>query len=363
MIHRDELWLSDDTRGRGPSVETVVVYLVVPLFLTLVSAPYPDPREWLRAYAVNFIVGVCVAGTMQASYALVWPRLLTRRPAWPGQAGAHLVTVLFAVLAGGEVAIRLTVFLWDFDPARARASIHRVSLVVTLSLLTLLLVYDRLRARARASEEAAQAARLAAVRAQLDALVARTNPHFLFNSLNSVAALIPEDAARAEAMLERLSALFRYALEGARRPEVSLAEEVATARDYLEIEAIRFGERLGWSVEVAAGLDDAAVPPLCLQPLVENAILHGVAPRRGPGRVEVRVERHGDRLTIRVEDDGEAGGGSGGSRSALADLRTRLALLHGDAATLHAGPRDGGGWCARVELPLRRLARAEDAAS
>ena len=354
------LWAIRD--GLGVNVETIAIYVVAPLFLTIVSVHHGSLAFWLSSYVINLIVGTCIGTTMTLLYHHLWPRLLPRRPAWPAQVGAHLATALVGTFGGGEIALWLCVLLFRVDVDAGRASIHRTGFVVSLVVVGILVAYDRLRAQAQRSEQAAQAAQqaaqaaqLAAMRAQLDALVARTNPHFLFNSLNSVAALIPEDPARAEAMLERLAALFRYALDGARRREVTLREEIAIARDYLEIETIRLGDRLSSAVTIDGDVDAIAVPPLSLQPLVENAIVHGVAPRRGPGRVDIRIERAGDRVHLIVDDDGDGVATTAGSRSALADLRARLALLHGDAATLDAGPRHGGGWRARISLPARPL--------
>jgi LytS/YehU family sensor histidine kinase len=219
-----------------------------------------------------------------------------------------------------------------------------------------LLVRDRLRAQARRLQVREEQARLAAVQAELRALQARTNPHFLFNSLNSVAELIPEDPERAELMLEKLSAVFRYALEGSRRQTVPLAAEIAAVSTYLSVEAIRFGERLVTEVEVDPdpAVQDLLVPPLFLQPLVENAILHGIATRREKGVVHLQVVRREDRVVITVEDDGPgvAVTEPKGTGSALRDLQERLRLLYGSAATLSHGPRTPHGYRAEVVLPL-----------
>jgi two-component system sensor histidine kinase AlgZ len=219
-----------------------------------------------------------------------------------------------------------------------------------------LVVYDRLRGKARRLEVREQRARLAAVQAELRALQARTNPHFLFNSLNSVAGLIAEDPERAELMLEKLSAVFRYALEGSRRQTVPLAAELAAVSTYLGVEGIRFGGRLVTEIDIDQdpAVQDLPVPPLVLQPLVENAILHGIAVRQGPGVVTLRVARRDHQVVITVENDG---GGDAvveptGSHSALGDLQERLRLLYGSAATLRHGPRRPDGYRAELVLPL-----------
>jgi signal transduction histidine kinase len=191
--------------------------------------------------------------------------------------------------------------------------------------------------------------------AQLRALQAQLQPHFLFNTLNTIASLIPENPAVAEEMVESLADLLRAALRDGGQYEVALAREMELLDQYLRIQELRFEDRLRVRRSLQAGLSDTLVPPLLLQPLVENAIKHGVGPRPGGGAVSVRVERSGDHLVIVVEDDGPGftaqardGGGLG-----LANTRARLERLYGDAATLEARNGPGGGASVTVRLPLR----------
>jgi LytS/YehU family sensor histidine kinase len=214
--------------------------------------------------------------------------------------------------------------------------------------------YRRLRRRAREHELREESMRRQAMKAELAAIRARTDPHFLFNSLNTVAGLIEEDPQRAAQVLQRMAALFRYALDGSRAEHVSLGDEVRAVRTYLELEGLRFGDRLQWSVAVDEALFDWRVPSLLLQPVVENAVSHGIAPRRGPGRIEVRASARDGRLCIEVEDDGAEGPASArsGSGTALADLEDRLRLSYGRAASL-ARDRGGilGGYRVRIVVP------------
>jgi two-component system sensor histidine kinase AlgZ len=201
--------------------------------------------------------------------------------------------------------------------------------------------------------------RAAAVEARFQALQARTNPHFLFNTLNSIMSLISKDAEQAEHLLGRLSTLLRYSIEGADRSHISLGEELDAVRDYLSIEQLRLGERLRFTLSVADDVNLATrVPPMVLQPLVENAIVHAVARSVRGGSVLVGVNMASEqRVDLVVEDEGAPPDASPhvGTKTALSNLRERLRILYGEEATLTAGPRPAGGFRARVIIPNRRL--------
>jgi two-component system sensor histidine kinase AlgZ len=185
--------------------------------------------------------------------------------------------------------------------------------------------------------------------ARLAELQARIRPHFLFNTLNSAVALVREDPARAEAILEDLSDLFRHALvdlEGS----VTLAEEVALARRYLDIEQVRFGPRLQveWAVDASAA--QARVPPLLLQPLVENAVKHGVEPSVDGAQVRISTQRRGGTVVIKVTNTVPAGQGRAGQGVAQANVRDRLRLLHDVQGQFQSALRDGV-YQVRMEVP------------
>jgi two-component system sensor histidine kinase AlgZ len=337
-------------------LEAAVIALVVPLVLLLVDGNWRGgwPRL-LSRYLQNLIIFAGIGGSIAGLYRFVWSRL-TKRPSPLKRALAHGITVLAGVLGGGEVAARTIALAWQVPLGHIRPTVLRFGLFVSVSVVATLLVYDRLRAHAQQSQRREEQARLAAAQAELRALQARTNPHFLFNSLNSVAGLIQEDPERAEQMLEKLSAVFRYALEGSRRQTVPLRAEIDAVTTYLGVEAIRFGDRLVIEVDVDPDprVQELLVPPLLLQPLVENAILHGIAPRRDRVAVSLKVGRRQDSVVITVEDDG-AGvdpAAPAGSGSALRELHERLRLLYGPAANLDHGPREPRGYRAEVVLPL-----------
>jgi sensor histidine kinase YesM len=191
--------------------------------------------------------------------------------------------------------------------------------------------------------------------AQLQALQAQLQPHFLFNTLNAIASLIPESPAAAEEMVESLADLLRASLRDGREHEIPLEREMEILDQYLRIQELRFQDRLRVRRALPAELAAALVPPLLLQPLVENAIKHGVAPRPGGGLVSVRAEGSRDQVVIVVEDDGPGftGAARDGAGLGLANTRERLERLYGDASALVVGDRPGGGASVTVRLPLR----------
>lgn len=189
--------------------------------------------------------------------------------------------------------------------------------------------------RSRAAERQSLELQVLAREAELRALQAQLDPHFLFNSLNSVAALIGTDSAAARRMCFLMSGFFRKSLGLARREAIPLAEEVYLAETYLAIEEVRFGNRLRARFDVAENAQTLAVPPLLLQPLVENAVHHGVAHLLEGGEVSLRARRSGDRLELMVENgcDPERPA-SRGAGVGLANVRARLDAQYGHRARL-----------------------------
>ena len=189
----------------------------------------------------------------------------------------------------------------------------------------------------------------AATAARLSELQSRIRPHFLFNTLNSAIALVRAEPAKAEALLEDLSDLFRHALID-QGESVTLAAEITLAQRYLAIEQVRFGERLQleWQLDPAA--NSARLPPLLLQPLVENAVKHGVEPSATGAHVKVSTQLRGSMVVIKVTNTVPAGQGECGNGVALANVRARLRLLHDVQGQFRAGLKNGV-YQVRIELP------------
>ncbi len=213
------------------------------------------------------------------------------------------------------------------------------------------------RKRYRERELAAAQLETQLAHAQLDALKAQLHPHFLFNTLHAIAVLVrKQDTQGSIRMLTGVSELLRLALENVGRQLVPLKQELDFVDRYLEIEKTRFQDRLVVEQRIAPDTLDAEVPNLLLQPLVENAIKHGIAPRASSGRIELEAQRMGELLRITVSDDG-CGLPESASKPwgvGCTNVSARLRQLYGDKARFALEPRTGGGVVARVELPFRR---------
>lgn len=205
------------------------------------------------------------------------------------------------------------------------------------------------------AERRAAAYRAEAQTAQLRALRYQVNPHFLFNTLNALSSLVlARRNADAERMILNLSTFFRSSLATDPLEDVPLGEEIALQKLYLEVEKVRFPERLIVDIDVPADLESLAVPGLILQPLVENAIKYGVSPARRPVTVRIAAKRRGAELHLFVEDDGEPAPGfkPEGAGVGLRNVCDRLAARFGDSGRCDYGPRPGGGFGVHLVIPV-----------
>ena len=222
------------------------------------------------------------------------------------------------------------------------------------------------RAQLAATEAQAQAARRTAVENQLKLLVSQLEPHMLFNTLANLRVLIGQDPQRAQAMLDHLNGFLRATLDASRSDSHALSAEFARIGDYLELMQVRLGPRLTGTLDLPDELSSLAVPPLLLQPLVENALKHGLEPSVTGGRIEVAARRDGHGLLLSVRDTGVGLGvnlgaaTAQGSRFGMQQVRERLAALYGNAASVElTTPDDGrGGALAVVRIPVAQTARA-----
>jgi two-component system sensor histidine kinase AlgZ len=285
--------------------------------------------DWLERVAI-VSSGALPATLAWLALACACNRLLARLPG-PAQQGV-------GVLLGAAAGLGACAVLALAGPTRSAPWVASALTGATLS--ALLVAALVLRAKGRMPAETA---------ARLAELQARIRPHFLFNSLNSAIALVREDPAKAETLLEDLSELFRHALVS-KGDAATLSEEVQVARHYLDIEQVRFGERLRveWAIDPEAG--KARVPALFLQPLVENAVKHGVEPSPTGADVKITTQRRGGVVVIKVTNTVPAGQGRPGHGVALDNVRDRLRLLHDVQAQFQTALIDGR-YQVRMEVP------------
>ncbi len=333
------------------------IYLLAPAAITTMTADsFADPRHLWLVYRFNLLATLCLGGLAHGLFA-VYGHGLNRRglaPVWRWLLPIAIVVV--SVLLGTELLLAaLNLLQWQINPP-PRVGVWIVGGTVTVALATIGLVTDRLRGERQRAELRSAHDQRARVSAQLEALRARLDPHFLFNGLNTVAALIPEDPEAAERAVEQLSMLLRRSLEHSLPDRVTLREELAYARAYLELERTRHGPRLALELEIPDALLGHPLPPFTLQPLLENAIKHGLGATLETTRITLRARLEGELLALEVHDDGPgvAAPAQPGAGTGHATLRQRLELLYGGRARLRAGPAPEGGYRARVELPRAR---------
>jgi sensor histidine kinase YesM len=284
-------------------------------------AVFPSPWKWILMVAT--LVGLTAVGSLIIGVMLAGMGFYRWGTFWPDFAWNLWIGSVVSLIVG------FSIFLYE----GIRSKIERTTL--------------QLRAKELEKERALKLA----TEAQLASLESRLHPHFLFNTLNSIAALIPEDPKRAERMVERLAALLRFALDAAGKRTVPLSSEIKIVMDYLEIEKERLGGRLDYSLDVPFETESLEVPPLSLQTVVENSVKHAIAPQRAGGTIRIKARAPQDRLLLEIWDSGPGfkleciPNGRG-----LANLQERLANLFGDSAALSVDVRDMGA-AVRISLP------------
>jgi len=330
-----------DLRNLGTLVRILLGANLFVAVGALVRSPRWDafPGEWLDAVSVaepHLVVEVTLLVALAP-----WLTTLSWRSA------AAIVLVLTVATGLLTDAITTQVIM----PAPASMPRH---LLFSLLIAGVLLYYVRLRAKALSP---------AIIEARLQALQARIRPHFLFNSLNAVISLVRIAPRHAETALEDMADLFRV-LMGDNRELVPLADEVELCRKYLDLEKLRLGDRLRLEWHTTSMPADAMVPPLVLQPLLENAVYHGIEPLPGPGVISINIFATGGQVhaILRNPCRAEAGSQRQGNKMAIANVRERLALHFDVEASLESHVK-GDRYEVHIRVPYRPLARAPSAAN
>jgi signal transduction histidine kinase len=349
--------------------ETFIVSLVVwnPVIagaLTFVFAGSQGfLKSWLVALAISDVVAIqCFLGVNGIARIERAVAHFRRRPIVCRSTGFHFLTAAglmplalpLGLVVGSALAHQLGAN-WDLPDKRS----YRIGIGFGL-VVTALFFFQRSRAdareAARVTESRIRDLENRRLQAQLAALTAEMNPHLLFNALNTVASLIHSDPDRAEEVVVQLADLYRGVLRSARSATHSLRDELSICEAYLKVEQARFGERLGVTLDIAPALDvdSIQVPVLILQPFVENAVKHGIAPRACAGCVRLEVRQEGTRILATIDDDGVGLGHSAhrGAGKAIANCQERLALTYGREAGLLVEAREGGGTRVDLWLPV-----------
>jgi two-component system LytT family sensor kinase len=290
--------------------------------------------------------------------AIVWlaRRVPLERVHWAPNLAIHLGASLGFALAEWWVNNFLRHHLLGFSQSVRLVYVLHQNLVtywIVVAATQGYLYYSRYReGEVRTAQLSAQLAQ-----AQLQALRMQLHPHFLFNTLNAISTLVHKDPEIADRMIARLSDLLRLTLENIGVQEVRLAQELEFLDRYLEIERTRFADRLEIRMQIAPETLDARTPYLILQPLVENAIRHGIAPRSAPGRIEVSAERKDGMLVLGVRDDGPgmASGANSKKGVGISSTRTRLERLYGASHRFELQNGAQGGFIATVALPFQLM--------
>lgn len=323
-------------------------------------------ERWIPA--IEFTIGAIAFGpSYLVLFRWVLPRVQTasRWTTFIGQSAVSVLamTITSFIVVNGILVVRFGVWLFTQNAAGefvAQGAWPYFAFPIIPAAGFAVIIYNQTWAPMRALELRAQRADELAASAQLQALRAQIDPHFLFNSLNSIAHLITTDPVRAEACVERLSEIFRYLLSSKDRTFVTLADELDIADGYLDIERARFGEQLHVEFEVDEKARGWIVPTLIVQPLVENAVRHGISKKVGGGRISVRARVDGTELVVDVEDTGVGmsrnGRPSGSSTGVgLRNVSDRLTHLYGGAYVPRISSRPGEGTHVTLRVPRHAL--------
>ena len=343
------------------------VYFGLQSYVT--SAYFGRPVTWGRAFSIWFICA--------AIWASLTPFVIRLARRFPVDRIGRWRNIVIHLLAGALISmLQLSIYIFarqlllpdDVRPFSPLDALRRIlvsefhaNLLIYLTIIGLCHAYEyysRYRERERRAaqlELAASQLETQLAQAQLDALRMQLQPHFLFNTLNTISVLMQEDVQAANRMLVRLSELLRLALQNTNTHEVSLRQELEFLQSYLEIEQTRFQDRLTVRMETETDALDAQVPNLLLQPLVENAIKHGIAPRVEAGTVLIRAARVNGYVELKVQDDGPGMKDSTEKFRdgiGLSNTRARLERLYGSAYSFALAEAEGGGLQVTISIPF-----------
>ena len=322
---------------------------LIPPLLVLIFNPGASFHRLLMTFAFSAVYANVIGTTSHIVIPKLWPVFWRYPKPFPwillialllviaiiGSLVATLIFIALGWISSGEYWLEFSLSV-------------RLAIVITLSIGLVVSLYEGLRAQLEATNAALRTKELEreralklATEAQLASLESRIHPHFLFNTLNSISSLIPEDPKAAERLVERMAALLRFSLDAKSAGLVPLENEMKIVTDYLEIEKARFGKRLDYAIDIPPDMNQARVPPLSIQTLVENSVKFSIGPNRIGGVIHIRGARENGCIQLEVCDSGpgfeleSAPPGHG-----IDNLQDRLAALFGPQASLSVAKRE-----------------------
>jgi two-component system sensor histidine kinase AlgZ len=328
-------------------IDTAIA-LIQPVML-VATFPGVTSRQFVISLGFSFVYAQCIGSLAFAIMPRIWVAScdVSTIGQWFVRVAASFAVSIVGCMIAGLIFVLLGWSPWRayWDQFFGSLKIASFLTVITGSVIAM---FETMRARLeqttlalRTKELERERALKLATEAQLASLESRIHPHFLFNTLNSISSLIPDDPQRAERLVEQMAALLRFSLDSSQLGLVPLSRELKIVTDYLEIERARFGDRLRYHFDVAADADNAQVPPLSIQTLVENSVKFAVAPRRSGGDIGIAGVRENGLLRVEISDDGPAFNlESAPAGHGLDNLRGRLATLFGEHAALTVERRE-----------------------
>jgi signal transduction histidine kinase len=339
--------------GRWQAIVRTLAELGLPALAFTLGVGFAT-GNWPASLATGLAISSAIFALYRLDQRLVCPRLERVSPDWL-RLGLEITFSLLDHVVGAVVALLVCSHLFGFEVVPSAAWVAVAAMVIAFPIIHGTEMALRFLRQVQEKEREEEHLRALATEAELRALKAQINPHFLFNTLNTIAELIHADSERAEATVERLAEMFRYVLNGSERGLVPLEEELAFLNGYLEIERVRFGDRLRVNREIALEALDLLVPSLVLQPLVENTVRHGLG---ADGSIDLRIDIHtdGDRAVISISDQGPGmparhtiGEGPG---HGLYNVDQRMRKTYGQEYGLEIGANQPQGTIITLSIPV-----------
>ncbi len=332
-------------------ISSLVIYLVIALVITVLMS-HGEPFKARLFF--NSIFTFCVATSIRMSFYFAEYFFNSSSRSQSQQYFLVAVNILVGsvvglAIGGGIISALMSI---NFFTVSGLPYTFLVCLVTGAICTLLFFAYERLKENIENKARENESLKQLQIRTEVMALQSKLNPHFLFNTLNTMLNLVHDSPAQVERMILGLSDIYRKILTLPESNQIRLAEEFSLIEQYLEIEQIRLGSRLEYSLALDPALGDSLVPPMLIEPLVENAVIHGIGPLPNGGRINVSASHSEGRLVITVTDNGIGFDPGNGRRGfGIFSIQERLRLLYHDRANLQIARQSAGGTTITVELP------------